>query len=202
MIFNNYTINSLPVVVIDNYYSDQAAEEIWKELEFYSRGDKLLEPSKTGAATNKNKESLKKNGGLFLDEVYADRNVSNILTENRKLWESESIDKLTKIHTFFRYLSQCNRDTTLVSYYEDSDYYLPHLDTAVVTLVSWFYKKPKKFSGGSLTFEKELTIDCEYNRTVIFPSILSHAVDTVLIDEDYRNKNYGRYTITQLISFR
>jgi hypothetical protein len=202
MIFNNYTINSLPVVVIDNYYSDRAAEEIWKELEFYSTGNKFLDPTKTGTATNKDKEPLKQNGGLFLDEVYADRQVSNILRENRKLWEPELIDKLTKIHTFFRYLSQCNRDTTLVSYYENSDYYLPHVDTATVTIVSWFYKKPKKFSGGSLTIEKELTIDCEYNRTVIFPSILYHAVDTVLIDEDYRNKNFGRYTITQLISFR
>ena len=128
--------------------------------------------------------------------------MSNILRENRKLWQSETVGELTKIHPFFRYLSQCNRDTTLVSYYEDSDYYLPHLDTAVVTVVSWFYKRPKKFSGGNLTIEKELTIDCEYNRTVIFPSILYHEVATVLIDEDYRNKNYGRYTITQLISFR
>lgn len=201
MIFNTYTIKSLPVVVIDNYYSEQAAEEIWKELQFYSTGNKFLEPSKTGTATDNNKQPLKKNGGLFLDEVYADRHVSNILRENRKLWTPELIDKLVENHTFFRYLKQCNKDFTLVSYYEDSDYYLPHTDTATLTLVSWFYKKPKKFSGGSLTIEDELTIDCEYNRTVIFPSILYHAVDTIVIDEEYRNKNFGRYTITQLILF-
>jgi hypothetical protein len=200
MIFTNHTINSLPVVIIDNYYSDSAAKEIWKELEFYSTGNKFLEPSETGGAKDKDRKLLKQNSGIFLDSVYNDRQVSNILRENRKIWEPEMIDKLTKIHTFFRYLTARNVDNTLISYYENSDYYLPHMDAATITVLSWFYKKPKNFSGGSLNIENELTIDCEYNRTVIFPSILYHSVDTVTIDNKYKNKNFGRYTITQFIT--
>ena len=71
-----------------------------------------------------------------------------------------------------------------------------------MTVISWFFKKPKQFTGGSFVLEGKLEIECVYNRTVIFPSMLTHAVKPISIDEQYKNKNYGRYTLTQLCSYR
>lgn len=206
MIFNHYIIKDLPVVVIDNYYDKDAEEKIWREIQFYSNDDKMLLPEHTGSAFTKddggNKVYKKQNKGLYLDDVYSNRNVSDILRENRKLWYPEFTEKLIEIHTFFRYLNICNSDSTLLSYYEDSDYYHPHHDDSLVTTCTWFYKQPKRFNGGDLIIENELRVACEYNRTVIFPSILIHEVEKVELSSEDKNKNFGRYTLTQLSNYK
>ena len=204
MKINTHIVSDLPVVVIDDYYDENAVEKIWNEICFLSSGDKLLDPSKTGSATDTSdpsqKRLKKKNKGIFLDEVYINREVSDILIENRKTFSEPVVNKLIEIHPIFRYFRVCNIDFSLLSYYENSDYYEPHMDEAFVSVCSWFYKRPKKFEGGSLIFENKLHVDCEFNRTVIFPSVLEHAVDPIKLDEEYKNKNFGRYTITQLLS--
>lgn len=204
MNIKTHDVLSLPVVVIDDFYDEDAVEKIWNEICFLSNDDKLLDPSKTGSAWDDIDESekrlKKKNKGIFLDEVYRQREVSNILIENRKVFSDVVVDKLVEIHPIFRYFRICNSDHTLLSYYENSDYYEPHFDSAFISICSWFYKRPKKFEGGSLSFENGLSVDCKFNRTTIFPSILNHAVDEIIIDEENKNKNLGRYTITQLLS--
>lgn len=206
MKINAYNVIGLPVVVIDDYYDDVAVEKIWREIQFYSSGDKFKNPKDTGSATTLMSDGTqiynKQNKGLYVDEIYNDRLISDILTENRKLFKPEVVSKLLEISPLFRYVQNSNRDCTLLSYYEDADYYKSHVDDAAITAVSWFYKKPKKFSGGKLTLEGHLNIDCEYNRTVIFPSIINHEVDPIIIDDDFKNKNLGRYTITQLLSYK
>jgi len=191
----------LPIVVIDNFYSEESCKNIWQELCFLNNSFKLLSPDSTGSAIDlKTNLPLKNNLGISLDEAYANRNVSNILKENRKVFLDEFTDRLVEYSVFFRYLRAANIDTTLVQYYENSDYYKFHTDDSTITIISWFYERPKKFSGGNLIFENNLTINCEYNRTVIFPSILFHSVEEILMDSESQNKNYGRYSITQLVS--
>ena len=50
--------------------------------------------------------------------------------------------------------------------------------------------------------EKELKIECLYNRFVIFPSILVHEVEPVSMTHEQVEKNSGRYSITQFISVK
>lgn len=199
-------VSGLPVVVIDDYYDDQAVEKIWREIEFYSSQNNLKTPEHTGSATSVSSDGsvsfLKQNKGIYLDQIYLDRNFSCILTENRKTFSQSVIQKLVDIHIIFKYLQNVNKDCTLLSYYENSDYYKPHTDNSVITIVSWFYKEPKNFQGGVLQIENQLEIQCLFNRTVIFPSMLHHAVTPVTIADEHLGKNFGRYTLTQLVSYR
>lgn len=204
MIFSYKEVKKLPVIIIDNYYSQTACDRIWQELCFLNNDStKFKGPTQTGSAFNTidgEKIYLKNNLALGLDVVYLDRSVSSILTENRKLFSTEIIDELEKFHYFFKFVRHANKDSTLVNYYEDSHYYDPHMDDSTITTLSWFYKKPKSFEGGQLVIEGELSIDCVYNRFVIFPSILSHAVTPIKVDTALQNQNFGRYSITQLMS--
>jgi hypothetical protein len=206
MIFNYYEINKFPVVVIDEFYDLEASEKIWDEMCFLNNDSRKMlgDPESTGSAydldSNGNPIFLKQLKALYLDDVYqGNRTISNILLENRKIFSPEVVDKLIELHPFFKYLSLANHDTTILNYYENSDHYLPHVDLSIITALTWFYKKPKAFLGGELVIENELTVDCNYNRMVIFPSMLRHEVKPVTLHREFLNQNYGRFSISQLI---
>jgi hypothetical protein len=203
MEFNYYNVLNLPVVVVDNFYDDKACQLIWQELCFLNNDNKLMGPEETGSALDINTNApLKNNTGITLDEIYSDRNVSNILKENRKIFFDDIADCFIDFNVFFRYLRASNLDTTIVQYYENSNFYKSHTDGATITALAWFYDQPQRFQGGRLIFENGLSIDCRYNRIVVFPSILFHSVEPVSMKEDDRNHGAGRYSITQLISLK
>lgn len=209
MIFSYHEVNQLPVAVIDGFYNDRQQNVIMQEMFFLNNDDrKLRDPEDTGSAwvadssVEGGKRYLKKNKAVHLDEIYAaDRSISNILIENRKLFSEDICEELIKNHTMFRYLKYANRDTTLVSYYEDSDYYLPHRDDSTLTALTWFYQKPKSFQGGDLMLEEKLKIDCLHNRCIVFPSIMLHSVNEIKLDSNKKDMNFGRFTISQFVSF-
>ncbi len=88
----------------------------------------------------------------------------------------------------------------LYSLYTNKDYYGAHRDWAVATVLFWFCRTPKKFTGGDLVFEEiNETIEFKNNRIVIFPSQFKHEVTPVVMDDDEDVKN-GRYCITMFIS--
>lgn len=196
-----YTVCELPVAVIDEYYDNRACDRIWQELCFLNNDHgKLLNPIETGSALDLTSGvPLKRNHGIDLESVYADHAISNILRENKKLFRDELTDQLMEHHAFFRYLRGDPENSTLVQYYENGDHYKKHTDGAVITAITFFYQGPKSFSGGNLIFEDKLQIDCGYNRTVIFPSILFHAVESVNISSSLVGQNFGRYSITQFV---
>ena len=92
--------------------------------------------------------------------------------ENRKFFMSHP-------HWYFPgTASNTNQHYTQLVYYENNDEYKSHRDCAQFTVLNWFYRKPKKFSGGNLYFEDfDLEIECLNNRTLIFPSVINHAVN-------------------------
>lgn len=204
MPFEFYEVKKMPIAVIDNYYSQAACEKIWQEICFLNNHpEKFKNPEDTGSAFNKddgNLRLLKQNKAVSVDYVYNDRSMSDILTETRLIFSQEITDVLCKHHKMFEYIKYANADGTLLNYYEKSDYYEPHHDIATFTALTFFYKEPKSFSGGNLVIENKLTIECQFNRTVIFPSILLHSVEPVDIDDKLIGQNYGRYSIAQMMS--
>lgn len=204
MIFSYFEIKKLPIVVVDKLYDQEESDQIWQELCFLnSCSGKLKNPEETGSAwilENEQKKFLKKNKAISLDTTYRDRSMSNILTNNRKIFKNEVTLELVKYHAFFRYLQHVNSDATLVSYYENSDFYLPHHDDATITALTWFYKKPKMFTGGDIIFEDDLVVECISNRCVIFPSLFLHEVNEISL-KNVTERNCGRFTISQFLSF-
>lgn len=194
-----------PFVQIDNTYTQKELDEILLELEFLRISGEFLNPEKTGSSTdvdlNGNKILLKRNSGVFLDGVYSDRKTSIILKYNRKIFSTPL--NLPELPPIFKQFTRTNWDGTLISYYTNQDYYHAHMDNAMFTMVTYLYKQPKKFLGGELILpESKHLLEPVFNRTYIFPSYLTHEVNTVTINEEDGNAGYGRYCISSFLNFK
>lgn len=188
--------HSLEYIVIDDFYNIRELELIWQEIKFLT--PKLMAPEHTKSATE-NGQLLKKNTGIFLDDVYANRDTSNILSLNRKLWSPEIINEVEKVSPWWKLLATSNQDTTLLNYYQDQEYYKPHTDCAVITAITVLHSTPCNFTGGDFVFaDYTVTIPCRSNSLIIFPSVVNHGVTPVnLIDKSLEFS--GRYSIAQFM---
>ena len=195
-IIKNY--DPFPFLEIENMYDENQLKLIWQELEFLNQSDKFESPEETGSA-QKEGESLKKNNGLFLDNLYKTRNISNILTANKNLFAPHILKEFSSLCFLYENIKHTNEDTTLISYYDNGGYYKPHQDHAVYTAVTWFFKEPKKFNGGDFYFtDYDLKIEVKNNKTVLFPSVVNHSVDEILMNTN-SCPGYGRYVMVQLL---
>ena len=100
--------------------------------------------------------------------------------------------------------TNCNTDLTKVRYYHDKEYYEPHTDMAYQFLsFSYFYREPKKFTGGELIFPKHDTeYSCENNSMIIFPGWVEHGVKEVSIDNSDYYDGQGRYCISNFFGYK
>ena len=183
---------------IDDFYDEDELALIWEELKFLTYRHKLNPPLKTGQS----KPMMKKNAGLFLDDLYSDRNISNILRVNRKIFSKDVMKKYNDLSEMHENIFNCNQDTTLISYYENEGFYKPHSDTAVVTALTWFFKEPKQFTGGDLVFSAfNKTIEIENNMLLVFPSVVKHEVTAVSMEKDIpKFSRLGRYCMSQFMN--
>ena len=216
----NYNKN-FPYIIVDNFYDKNELDLIWKELDFFLDfdGDKLQDPEDTGSARVKG-EVIKKNKGFFLDNFYGPNayQVSNILRCSRKIYDNWEKIVGKNPNWYFKMLNgsggHLNHDTTLFSYYEDTDYYEAHADNSILTIVTWFYREPKGFDGGDfiLNAKKVMgkekhplneyepqTIEVKNNRMVIFPSQIPHQVIPIQM-KDKNKKRMGRYCLTNFLN--
>jgi hypothetical protein len=187
-----------PYLLIRNFYEPSDLDLIWEELKFLTHSQKLHPPELTGQPN----KGMKSNKGLFLDNCYTDRDFSNILKVNRKVFSLEVLKAYGNLNYLNRHVFLINHDTTLVSYYENSNYYKSHTDNAVITAVSYFFKEPRQFEGGNLIFtEFDETVEIENNMLVIFPSFAKHEVQAITMDPSSPAfSGNGRYCISQFMS--
>jgi len=150
---------------------------------------------------------LPKHSAIDLDDLYAyNRNISNILTLNRKFFQKDVLEAVSQVHPFYKGILQVNQDHTKVKYYEDGEYYKSHVDNLRFTSVTYLYKDPKSFIGGDLHFEEfNYTIPIENNRFVLFTGCLKHASTDIKMNGEKKNivySGYGKYTITNFMDVR
>ena len=183
----------IPFLIIDGTYSIEEQIQIYRELDILV--DKLQDSDEARSAKDKNGR-FKNNKGVFLNEIYTKIKFSNILTNNRKLFYDDVKNKLIECHYAYKLFNNTNFDTTLLSYYDNGDSYFSHTDKAVISMVTWFYKEPKNFTGGEFKFtDYNLNIEVKNNRTVIFFSSYKHEVSEVTIVNKTATTS-GRFTIS------
>ena len=192
-----------PLMVVNNFYNQQELNMIWKELDFYTAPNKLVVAENYGGVVGYTNAKA-----LILDDLYRNyesdkkgvdyRNISNILTVNRKLFECGVLDTFASIHGCVSIANKTNHDITKVRYYHDDEYYDPHTDKSTMFLAfSYIYKEPKKFVGGDLEFPKyDFKLPCTNNSIVIFPGWVEHGVRKVKIKNSDYYDGWGRYAIT------
>lgn len=191
-----------PYITILNTYDDAEIKDIWEEIDFLYESNKFILPNKNISAIDILGSTLKNNLSVFLDDLYhEDRNKSKILNINRKIFMN--FDSIFRYHPswFFRNFD-CKNDYTLLSYYGNGGFYKPHKDGAIVSAITWVYKEPKKFLGGDLYLTcngHTIKENVQNNKTIIFPSMITHSVSEVRINPDEQNKKFGRFCMTQFL---
>lgn len=195
-----YHEKPVPYITINNYYNNEELSLIWQELNFLTHQTKLESPYKTGLTDQQS--TAKRNHGVFLDSIYSRRELSNILTLSRKIYNFDLINYACSQHIIFNYLKFSKRDGTLLSYYEDTGQYLPHTDQSILTTVTWLYKEPKKFDGGDFFFsDYGYQIPIQNNMIILFPSFVEHSVSEIKMDRFSKPfSGEGRYSITNFIT--
>ena len=199
-----YYNEPFPYILIDDFYDQSELDRIWEELDYFCNPKRMGRSSiERGAATNLlndgTRELIKNAWDMFLDNFFTSRDSSNILEVNMKLVNQEIFKNHP--HWLFNHLDALNADTTQILYYENNDEYKPHRDLARLTGITWFYREPKKFTGGNLRFPKfDVEIECKHNRVILFPSSIYHGVEKVSMEEKDMGKKLGRFTMTQFLS--
>ena len=183
-----------PHLIIKNFYNEKELELIWEELNFYTKPDKLLEAKDFGGIADRTNSHA-----IVLDEIYnSNRKLSNILTVNRKIFNSGILDVFSDIHDCCCIAKKANWDCTKVRYYHNGEYYEPHTDKSMQFLAFYYiHKEPKKYTGGEVYFPKyNYEYGCDSNSIIIFPGWVEHGVREVKIENSDYYDGWGRYAIT------
>jgi Rps23 Pro-64 3,4-dihydroxylase Tpa1-like proline 4-hydroxylase len=193
----------VPVLIWDDFYTQEELALLWKEFNFLTDSNKLKPPKETGTA-QEGEEYLKTATGVWIDRVYADRDFSDILKCNRKVFSKEITDTAKNINPLYCILNGINSDYTLLNYYESGGEYKKHRDVSVFTAVTIFMKDPASFSGGDFVLhEYDLVIEKRNNMLILFPGNLEHSVTPVQMNTPYTPfGGDGRYTITQFMNIK
>lgn len=197
-----HKIKDVAFLVIEDLYTPEELFYIKNEL-YFLWSSSIINCRDLGTATkktdNENLEILANRTGVWLDDVYMNREFSKILTYNRKVFGHEDIVKtFISLNPYHSYYKKLNFDQTLISYYENSSYYKPHADGFLFSIVTWIFDEPKNFTGGNFKFtDINYEIEIKNNMCVIFPSFLVHEVGEVKMLKEDENNPLGRFSITQ-----
>ena len=156
---------------MDGFFTEQELVEVVKEIEELKR---FSERPKNTYAAKKDGVELKTGTGVFLDILYEDnRDASAILKGNRKLFSEEIFCPAEEFDSIFGFLKSSNKDATLLNYYTEGQEYKAHQDSSRVSAVTFL--KQGSITGGEFCFpEQNVVIEAKHNRTVVFPSCVTH----------------------------
>ena len=201
MEFDVEIVNQTPVVWSDNFFCAEEIDAMKKES--YKLRNLGLVDDDTNSATQDGK-TLSKNNSVFLEKLYASElRLSDTINITRtRLFDQKFQEYLVSIHPYFITLGSLRIQDgvgTLLSYYDNSQYYKPHRDNAFVTVLTWFYEEPKAFKGGDFIIENTLEIECKHGRTVFMPSYLLHEVTPIKMPKNKKGKGLGRYSISNFM---
>lgn len=185
-----------PIFVKDNFFSEEEESLIWNGLNKIHELDLFSPPNETGGAIIDNVQLKKNNGYFLIPERIIDDEIKYLYEILSKVFKSTTYE-YSKINLWTSTILNTRRHSSLISYYENNDYYNPHRDISIFTILIWFYREPKKFSGGNLFLhDMEREVEVKNNRLIIIPSRALHSVSPILLSEENQNEKNGRYCIS------
>ena len=185
----NYIENGINAVVIDNFYTEEQLKEIMLELKWLTKPSILRNQDTLAAAKDlDNGKVLTSKRGIFLEEVFKNWEHSALIKYPMiNFQQDEIIDALLKFNPLFKLLYNFDSRTHLLSYYENSDFYKPHIDATVFTILNYFFTEPRKFTGGDLKLygfkeKTEADVELRHNRVVIITGNTFHELKQLTSD--------------------
>jgi hypothetical protein len=189
-----YNTNPFFHISIENVFSKKQLETIFEEIEFLNPHFKG--PAFTGSASLKYtdcndclmEKELKKNTGIFLDDVENFKNSQIITFIDEKIKEIGKYKNWNN-KTFKRMFDNVKWGSELINRYDNNDYYKPHCDCGVFTLIFFIWHNNFYPKGGDLYFpEYDHIYKCKNNHALLFFSKEFHGVTPIIIEkqESYR----------------
>jgi hypothetical protein len=192
--------NGLSYYTIKNIFDEDEIERFYHI--FNQVKPHLLPPEHSGSALDENKKPLKNNKAIFTDKIKPYPGIfldfeKKLGFHRNKMYDLLGDNKEDSVYALLP--SNINTWNSLISYYcEDNHNYKAHSDNSILTFLMWLDEREKNFTGGELRFPKyDITIECEDNTGVLFPSRVLHEVlDVKIID---KNKDKGRITYSTFL---
>tara|TARA_R100001460_G_scaffold32478_3_gene63649 strand:+ start:2262 stop:3005 length:744 start_codon:yes stop_codon:yes gene_type:complete len=188
-----------PFVLFDKWYTPNEEKNIWKELDWYSSQDNIERAENTYVATYDDGTPKSKASRFHIQEFFTQKGLqrSHVFNYMYKQRTPEFHDIVGQIKPFCNSFFSTNSDSTLIHYYEDSEYYDAHYDNYAWTMLIWFVKEPRLFNGGDFEFtDSKLKVKLKHNRAIFFPSMFEHRVTRIKMKTEPKEVGYGRYSIT------
>jgi hypothetical protein len=190
--YGAYTKSGRPFFVFDDIYEDDEVNRIFGEIDLCIRP--LMRRDNTGGTAKKSTNAI------FLNEVFAQWEASNIFKSSRKLIKQEVMEQLGDFHWAFKAM----RDKPVsegiqVLYYEDSDRYGQHEDITNMTALTWFAREPQGFEGGDIKLDDDVLVPFKNNRAVFMSIGMPHEVIPVKSTTD--KPGFGRYCISHFYNY-
>ena len=137
----SYINSPFHYILIDSFFAEEEYDDVWKELVYLT--PKMKDPDERYSNNFKN-EPNKKGKGLFLRDVFINREVSTIFQRTRKLHSDEVIQFINTTNYLISGMRKIARDESIVvQNYTDGDYYKPHLYFAILSAITVLHKTPK-----------------------------------------------------------
>jgi len=174
-------------IVIDEVFSKSILPSIYEEINLLK---KEFKPPEFTESAKQNGKILKKNKGIFLQEskIFGDLKIINHIDNISK---KVGHDNNWKNKTFQRMYKTLMWGSDLLNHYSSDDYYLPHFDGGIFSMVTFLYENYDIHEGGDLHFpEHNYTHKCKNNQSIIFFAKEIHEVTKLKGDE-----NINRYSI-------
>jgi len=175
-------------ISLENVFSVEELKIIFKEINELKKDFK--DPNFTESAST-HLELLKKNTGIFLSscENYENLKTTKIIDKRIK---KISINTNWKNLAFKRLFNSLMWGSELINCYKKNDYYKPHIDDGIFTLIIFLWDNTSNFEGGDLLFpEYNHHYKCKSNHGILFFSQEVHGVSPIIINE----KKSTRYSI-------
>ena len=183
-----------PYIYVEDLYPEEELKLIWQELDYYQANNEhwFMGVDKTMGATE-NGKPMKQNTGFWLHDTFRDPNKSALA---RSTVSKIGGDKLFRPDSYYFKNFGASLNAFLVSHYEDGDYYKPHPDESIGSMVIWLYKEPKQFTGGEFIFTDypDVEIPTKSNSAIVFPGRTWHKVNPVKMQTE--DPGMGRYSFT------
>jgi hypothetical protein len=177
-------------LIIDNFYNENELIEIKKEIEYLSKFKQG--PEYTNSAYDG--EYIKKGKAVWVDDFFKNRNLSKILTLNRKIFIDDIYKEAIQSNLYFNNIKYCDADTTLLNFYGNDDEYKLHMDKSLISAITMF--KMGDFTGGDFCLVDE-TIEFKENRLIMFAGSLFHQAKPIVAEPN----NY-RVTMAQFLFYK
>lgn len=169
-------------ITIENSFSDSNLLEIKKEINCLD--PQLKSGDLTGAALhNITGDSQKQNTGIFLSDCENYDNLNIVKSTNYIIRDVSKINWENK--TFYRMYLDCLWGSHLLNKYRKNDYYKPHFDHSLFSMITFLYDEFNEKHGGDLYFpEYDYLHKCKDNQTILFLSREIHGVTPFKPDKD------------------